>query len=121
MVQEAADVLGQRRHRGVAAALLLLEGLREDVIDVAAIGPAQTVGSRVARANRIALEQRAQVLGRRPAAVSRRMAAGQQHVEQHAERVDVGRRGHRFATRLLGRGVFRRQRLRGRPGQRRLA
>ena len=48
VVQEAADVLGQRRHRRVAAARLLLEGLREDVIDVAAICPAQAVGRSIA-------------------------------------------------------------------------
>ena len=38
------------------------------------------------------------------------MPAGEQHVQQHAERVDVGRRRDPSAGQLLGRRVLRRQR-----------
>jgi hypothetical protein len=38
-----------------------------------------------------------------------RQLAGDELVEQHAQRVDVGRHGHRFAVDLLRRGVGRRQ------------
>jgi hypothetical protein len=40
------------------------------------------------------------------------MATRQQEIEQHADRVDVGRRRDDVARRLLGRGVFRRQHAR---------
>ena len=46
--------------------------------------------------------------------------AGQQAVEQHAERVDIAGGGDRLAVQLLGTGILRRHRLHGGEGRRRV-
>ena len=59
-------------------------------------------------------------VGGRPARQAVGQPPGQQLVQQHAQRVDVGRRGHRLAAHLLGAGVLGRHQLepRGRRRQR---
>ena len=58
---------------------------------------------------RVGLDNRAEQRGRLLECGLQWMAAREQQVQQHAERVDVGRRRHLAAVHLLGRGVRRRQ------------
>ena len=57
-------------------------------------------------------------VGRRPAGEAIGQSAGEQLVEQHAERVDIRGRGHRVAAYLLGAGVLRRHQLQPGSGRR---
>jgi hypothetical protein len=45
VVQEPTDVVGQRRHRRVALIWCFLERLADNVVEVAAIQPAEAGGS----------------------------------------------------------------------------
>ena len=75
-------------------------------------------GDRRARTHRLRFADDAHDVGRRAAGEPIRQPAGEQFVEQHAERVDVGGRGHRLAANLLGAGVFRRHQLQAGRGRR---
>ena len=71
-----------------------------------------------ARPHRLGFADDADDVGRRAAGEAIRQAAGEQLVEQDAERVDVRRRGHRLAADLLRARVFRRHQLQPRRGRR---
>jgi hypothetical protein len=66
-------------------------------------------GDRGTRTHRFGLEHGADHFGRGGAPGRIGMRPGQQLVEQHAERVDVGGRSHLLGTELLGAGVERRE------------
>ena len=127
-VEKALQVIGQRRCRRVAIARRFAHRLGDDVVEVAGERLAQAVARRRAllrtaeqgrHARRFHIVQRAQQLIARCRPDRHGAAAGQQLVKQHAERVDVGRGGHRLAEQLLGRGVFGREQLRIGARQRR--
>ena len=63
-------------------------------------------GDRGARTHRLRFTDDAHDVGGRAAGQPIRQPAGEQLVEQNAERVDVGCRGHGVATDLLGAGVL---------------
>ena len=65
---------------------------------------------RFRRPRRLRLDDRLDEIRRRLHALARGMPAGEQHVQQHAQRKDVGGGRDRLAGHLLGRRVGRRQR-----------
>ncbi len=96
-----------------------MESARQDEIEVAgelaraALAPRRLGDAAAGARHRLAADLFGQgVRGPRPA--RKRAAAGQELEEHRAERVDVGRRGHRFAADLLRRCVGGSQRQRGR-------
>ena len=109
-----AQVVGERRHRLIALARGLLEGLAQDHVEVARQPSSQWCGRRGARRPRFLLDYGAGMVERRGEPLAGRMGPGQQPVEQHAQRVDVGGGGERLATDLFRRREFRGQR----PGHR---
>ena len=85
-------------------------------------GSGSIAGDSRAWTDRLRFTDDAHDVGRRSAREPIRQPTGEQFVEQHAERVDIGGRGHRVAANLLGTGVFRRHQLQsGRGGRERLA
>ena len=76
------------------------------------------LGDRGARPDRLGFADDADDVGGRAAGQAIRQPAGEQLVEQDAERVDVRRRGHRLAADLLRARVFRRHQLQPRRGRR---
>ena len=79
-------------------------------------------GDRRAWTDRLRFADDADDVGRHAAGEPVRQPAGEQFVEQHAERVDIRGGGHRVAANLLGAGVFRRHQLQpGRGRRERLA
>ena len=125
----AVHIVRERLDRRIAAIRLLAHRHRHDGVQVAAqprpqplrrqaapIGDAAAVGVRLAaelgdhhlaRPHRIVHADRALELQLAVAQEPVRRAARQQLVQQHAERVDVGRGGDGAAQHLLGSGVLR--------------
>jgi hypothetical protein len=117
----AAQVVGECRGGRVALRGLLLQRLRADVLEVAPQRAAEpqrrlaasrcgsvaavVFGDGLGERPRIGLDDRTQPIDRRCAGARRRMDAGEQYVEEDAERVDIGRGRHRGALDLLGRCV----------------
>ena len=118
MVEIAPQVVGELRDRRVAFRRILLQRLAEDRLEVAAQQAAQPIGRRRAFARpappasgergavhrrrqpqRLDFGDRLDELRRRLRRRAGRMLAGQQLVQQHAERVDVGRGGDGAARR----------------------
>ncbi|MCR6701670.1 MAG: hypothetical protein NVV68_11175 [Dokdonella sp.] len=121
MVLQIGRQLG---HRCVAMRRVLAQRLERDRVEIAAqramqaprhrrVGSAAGLQHGLARPRRLLVEDRPFVRGRRAAREAIRPPAGQQLVQQQAERVHVDRRGHRLAAHLLGRGVLGREHARG--------
>ena len=133
-------VLGELIHRGVAPHRLLAERLQHDGVEIpleaapqplrvgrtgagarsrkgGGIGRHLGVEDGQARPQRLGLAHHPGDVGDGPAGDAVRPAAGEQLVEQHAQRVDVGGGGHRLAAHLFGAGVLGRHQLQ--PGRRR--
>ncbi len=100
--QMAFDVVGERAGRCVAPVGLGLERLQQDVVEIAAQAPLQR---RIA----VGIGER-----RRPARRPAGARAEQELMQQHAERVDVGRGRHDLAGDLLRRRVVGREYANGR-------
>ena len=97
------DILRQCGRRLVSPPLFLLQGGQDDEIEIAAQRPAP-LGRGLGRWPRRRIDaDDALDLRWRPPAKGVRPLAGEQPVQQDAERVHVGRRAHRLATNLLGR------------------
>ena len=139
VVQVTPEVVGHGLHRRVPAGGLLAQRLGHDVVEVAAQrrraacaaswrgGPASAAAAprvarrrphRTARAGSVSTMARISSAGEL-AVAARRVPAGQQQVEQHAQRVDVGGGGDVAARELLGRRVLGRQRRFALAGERR--
>ena len=121
VVQVAPQVVGEGLDRRIALGGPLLERLEHDVVEVAAQRARSCCGGRaaaacsaspasggVARARRLGVHDRAQPVERRVRSPTVGCAPVST-LEQHAERVDVGRARHVAALQLLGRGVVRRE------------
>ena len=144
--QVALDVGDHRRHRSIAPFGFLAQSGEHDRVEVAGQLAAQAHGRRASRSGD--LLGRLRLAARRPATSGRRVhrgrgarrlfsgdrpfhlagpaavqvigeAAGEQQVEEQTELVDVRRRGHRVAPKLLGARVGRGHQPRGQEGDRR--
>ena len=101
----AAQVLGQGGDRGVALLGAFLQGLGDDGVEVAPqLAPQARVAGRVGQAGGLGLQDRPVQGGRRGPGLAGRVAAREEEIEQGAQGVDVGGRGHALARDLLGRG-----------------
>ena len=126
----APQIIGQRNDRLITFRRALAQRPRHDVFQITAELAPQlrqrriAVGShavdlvfalgarhaeRRSQTQRVGFQSGPDHLGRAGGFERCRVPADQQVVEQHAQRVDVGRRGHGRALQLLGRGVLRRQ------------
>ena len=141
MPQVALQIVGQRRDRSIAFARILLERFNNDRVQVALQQSAQFVGggsapggvrSRffavgsfrgydIGGTRRLGIDDCLHQFRRRAATFPSRVLSGQQHIQQHAEGIDVGgsRDGcarHLLRRRVLGRhrpAAFDRQQSRG--------
>ena len=104
---EAPQVLRQVRRRPVPPVLLFLQRRHHDQVEVAPEPPGQRRRRPARRPGRRLHADHPLDLGRRPALEVVGPAAGEDLVEQHAERVDVGGAADRGAADLLGRGELR--------------
>ncbi len=121
-IEVALDVVGERRHRRIAPLRLAAQRHQDDVVEIAFQRGARYGGSAPApaapRARRGQHQagtlgrggvERAEHVGDGAVAEVERLAAGEQLVEDHAERVGVAGGRDRLAVHLLGRGVGRRE------------
>ena len=106
VVEVPFDVVRQRTGRGVAALRVDGGGLDHDVVEVAA----QMVPPCPRSVPIAAARDHAQACGWRAGLADSPSPAHQQFVEQDAERVHIGGRGHRLARELLRRGIGWRER-----------
>jgi hypothetical protein len=139
MMDGVAQVVGEFRHRRVSLIGVLLQRLRDDRVEITAQAAPQPFGCRRALGgalrdlfDRAALDDRRRHaarfgvddglddVGGRSRGRPDRILSGEQLVEQHAERVDVGRGRNRPAADLLGGRVLRREPGAGLAGQRRV-
>ncbi len=122
-------VVGHRLDRRVPLAGVLLQRLGDDGVEIAAQHAAEACGrgpaasrvragrvgvergvlDHVGQPRRIFLDDGANQRGGGAHGASRGMAPAEQHVEQDAERVDVGGCRHRCADELLRGGILRRE------------
>ena len=116
----ATDVVSQGRDRRVALRCVLLQGLRDDRIEVstkraakpdrggAALGrmaghglPGGDPVNGSGHARRLGFDDRADERGARADRLTSRMLTAQQHVQEHAESVDIRRSRHGATRQLL--------------------
>ncbi len=137
VLQIVRHILRERRDSGIALRRILLQSLRDNVLEIAAECAAQSLWRGGARRRQPAClcirhtgalrdrtrERRAvriqnchDVLRRRARVLTRRMPPGEQLVQHDAERVHVGGHGDRLAANLLGRGVTIGERTLAGPG-----
>ncbi len=115
----------------VAARRVLLHRLEDDRVQVTAQAPRELRGVSVSSAPGpqncdrrwlwFLVEHRTNYLVLFPGRQPVRGGTGQQHMEEHAERINVRRGGDRFASDLLGARVHRREEALARDGERRRA
>ena len=128
VIEIAAQVVSERGRIGVPLGGRLLQRLGEDVVEVAAQRARQFVrrgracsrndckvgvldaSGRVGWPSRLGFDHGAQPIDLRGGRLGGRMAAGQQQIQQHAERVHIGGRGHIALRDLLRGGEVRRER-----------
>ena len=124
VVEVAAQVVGQQRRRwrsarpapSSAPGRRCCRGRRAARARAGARVRAAAAQHGVGQAPRLRLDHGAHLVERRGgAAPAVGCAAAEQHVQQHAQRVDVGRGGDVAALQLLGRGVLQRERAAGAP------
>ena len=119
--QHAAQVVGKTLHAAVAVGGVALQGVQQHGVEVARQLPAQRlhaarqpqrglcfVDARLAGRGRRFFQQGQGLARARLGAGFERAPAGQQFIQHHAERIDVGGGADRAAQHLLGCGVLRR-------------
>ena len=108
VVEVASHVARELLDRRVPPVGLLPDGSQHDGVQIAPEPAATDLRRHRARRLGFLEEDRAHHLGGRTTLEAVHPSAGEQLVQHGAEGVHVGRRGHRLATDLLGRGVLRR-------------
>ncbi len=138
MAEMAPNVVSERRDGSVALLRIFLECLGDDVFEIAfqlmpepfrrRRTPPRVVAKRfdgerlrgsdrVGKPRRVGVDDRFDQSRRRPPAIADGMLAGQEDVEQHTQRINVGRRRHRIAEQLFRGGKFGRESTTGVAGQ----
>ena len=129
--QESGELQSEGFRGGIALAWRLAQRLEHDRVEVARDLALQfrprggalrrrLGGDRRARPRHFLRQDRLLDLGFRSSLQPIRPHAGEQLVEHHSQRIDIGRGGERRPADLLGRGVVRRERVAGELSQRRL-
>ena len=126
--EKTTDVVCKRRDGCITLRGVLLQRFRDDRVEVAAQHAAQSGRCRAApdgvRGKRLRRLRLADHIGRSPrldlndrvhqrrlrlGGGAGRMLAGEEHIQQHADRVHIGGRGDHATSHLLGRRVLRRR------------
>jgi hypothetical protein len=107
--RKAPEIVAERGDRSITLARILLERFGDNRVEVAAQRAAASFGCTLRCARRFEVDDRLDQVSGRAQSRAGRVLAGQQDVQEHSQRIHVGRRRHRRPRNLLGRGIFRRE------------